>query len=743
MDPELAALEAEFASLQSALNEPTQQASMQSGVTAPTAQEVVDQAPWYTPLGVERLKRQVQFDVPVGLAKALAGTADIVAYPAVKALQYAGAPVETFGTSEAVKGLAEYLAPKLNVQAETPTQEVVSFLAPSPLSKAKLTTQVGQGLASYLGYKGGQLAAPESTVAPLAGALLAPAVVSGISKAGQGIQKLGSRLSISPPTLQEETNALVQSVDSNVAKLSPSTIEHPSRTVVSTGTQQVNNIITAKKDLKAAVKAAFEDPEVYNANVPTTGLRNDVNTIVSDWSGGRKTEVGDSNLKDAIGKLLKLEKPKLGQALAAFTTETPNEVPLGELHKLQIQIGASLGKGDTFTPDEALAAKLYDYIGNLIDNTPGGEKLVAAKQLSKAFRDAFVWDPTTKTKAPLASAQRKESEKVVSFLTGGSSRFNALQKAGVDITPITEQLVNEFNALKTPQAKLDWINKNRPVLENAPFWNIFEDAGTKLETQLGKVEPLVNQPTQLGQLLGQVALSKLSSTSGLSPLSLAIALGQRYGKEAVGGVLEKAGGLVGSLPQGDVAQALQRAGVAVGDTQAPVAVKPSSVPTQDAETAALEAELQALKEQMPKEEVKVGKQNISLPIGEEFAPPSLVKAVMQVESGGKTDAVSPKGARGPMQLMPGTAKQLGVDINDPQENIHGGSRYLQQMINKYGKKDIALAAYNWGPGNIDKAIRQLKADGKRVTWSNIMQAVKVPMETRLYVNKVLSKEQQA
>jgi len=143
------------------------------------------------------------------------------------------------------------------------------------------------------------------------------------------------------------------------------------------------------------------------------------------------------------------------------------------------------------------------------------------------------------------------------------------------------------------------------------------------------------------------------------------------------------------------------------------------------------------------ETVKVGKQNISIPAGKEFAPPSLVRAVMKVESGGKQEAVSPKGATGLMQLMPGTAKALGVDPKDPQENVEGGSKYLQQMLNKYGKKDIALAAYNWGPGNIDRAIRAVKADGKRVTWANIMQAVKVPMETRLYVNKVLTNEREA
>lgn len=83
--------------------------------------------------------------------------------------------------------------------------------------------------------------------------------------------------------------------------------------------------------------------------------------------------------------------------------------------------------------------------------------------------------------------------------------------------------------------------------------------------------------------------------------------------------------------------------------------------------------------------------------------PDLALRVMNRESGGKANAVSPKGAMGPMQLMPGTAKDLGVDPSDPYQNITGGVTYLKKMIDRYGGDEAkGLAAYNAGPGAVDK-----------------------------------------
>jgi soluble lytic murein transglycosylase-like protein len=108
------------------------------------------------------------------------------------------------------------------------------------------------------------------------------------------------------------------------------------------------------------------------------------------------------------------------------------------------------------------------------------------------------------------------------------------------------------------------------------------------------------------------------------------------------------------------------------------------------------ATTQAIPQKTPRELVDAAAKKHGL-------PPGFVHSVVSAESGYKTDAISPKGAIGLMQLMPGTAQTYGADPHDPSQNVEAGAAYLRELLIKYnGDARLALAAYNAGPGAVSK-----------------------------------------
>jgi soluble lytic murein transglycosylase-like protein len=84
-------------------------------------------------------------------------------------------------------------------------------------------------------------------------------------------------------------------------------------------------------------------------------------------------------------------------------------------------------------------------------------------------------------------------------------------------------------------------------------------------------------------------------------------------------------------------------------------------------------------------------------------PADLLKAVIQTESSWRTDVVSPKGAKGLMQLIDSTAERFGVkNVFDPAENIKGGAKFLKHLMSKYNDVKLVLAAYNAGEGAVER-----------------------------------------
>ena len=161
------------------------------------------------------------------------------------------------------------------------------------------------------------------------------------------------------------------------------------------------------------------------------------------------------------------------------------------------------------------------------------------------------------------------------------------------------------------------------------------------------------------------------------------------------GISAKSTVVDGSAPR-PVIPALKR--IAIPKQAKPIQViskpEPVSLPPKPLETSHPTSRIQGLESYQ---------RHIDAAAAENSLDSALIASVIHAESGGDPRAVSPAGAKGLMQLVDSTAQQYGVtDSFDPGENIRAGSRFLKHLLDRYKDVKLALAAYNAGPGNVDR-----------------------------------------
>jgi len=594
---------------------------------------------------------QFLFDVLAGPTRAGAGLADVLSYPVVKGLEYAGAPVETFGLSKLVGLGAENVASRYGLRPETEAQELISFLTPSPLSKAKLLGQAGTGLAAYLGSEMAQKAMPESEYAGLVGALAGPAVASGAGKLAASIA----------PSLEDVGMGLQRKARG--ARVS---------------------------DYKLAKNAIIETVE----GDTTTQLKKSFDNLIE---------------KGTLGKSIDPESmyPKLQAA---------KEAAEDSIQSVLKETEAKVGPVPSPSFDKTL-----EYVS----------KNIAANDVDKYLNEVISLQDALRREGKGSLVYLNQQKKIIgeNWKNSPQSDPGFWRSLYRDMKGHIEKYAPEVKDLNKQKQDLIVVS---PIIERG-----FKATGADYD--IGKVQQLLNTTGGAGlaggAILGAAAGDVGSGVLGALTLrALSTPKGQNLAGKLATNLSKAMPKEVAAVSLGDLTTI---AGKAAPKDLQPSVTEPAALPEtgdwlNEAESLFVEPTPE------PKQSVKVGKQNISIPTGKEFAPPSLVRAVMKAESAGKQEAISPKGARGLMQLMPGTARDLGVNPDDPQDNVEGGSKLLRRLLNKYDSQEIALAAYNWGPGNIDKAIRKVRAAGKKVTWANILSEVKVPQETRKYVPKVIS-----
>lgn len=616
---------------------------------------------------------------------------------------------------------------------------------------------------------------------------------------------------------------------------------------VERGKSITNLLETSRKAQKKAANALYEDKSVRDIYVKPDALKGKAEQLYKQFY--TRKEVGQPLSPNAE---LTNEYDNLLNFAEGVKTPTQDIKPganlpenVGTLHDFRSKFRELARQAPANSPDEAFANALANKIDNLIEKTPGTEKLQEAKEEWKNYISTWFRDANNKTPL-LGQALKKQSpEEVAAFISKNSQVASDFEKLVGGVNPLKlAGEMEEFIAQPDINLKLKWIESKKALYNKSPIWSVLQDwkdylTKIKQTEEVGAISNLgpenVNaQAKSLVRALGgveRVAITEAGEQTGTSQAKNIARSRLTAGLGTTGAAI---GGLIGNVPgaiaggtatiagalafdkitrtkigQSNelVGKALQRALMDEGEalkfldlaekvgaeeaakatankalqqqydilmkegrrvvqgkvasgyneynfeplnqptatpsprpslitpltTSAPAMVEPTSSPTP---TAALNA--------TPVSEIsfipyKIKKGTVQIPTGPGLPEPKLIKAVIEAESSRDPLAISKAGARGLMQLIGSTAKEMGVDPTDPQENVVGGAVYLQENLDRFGDTKLALAAYNMGPNGLKKYMKQSKA----TTWEQLLAADKrgkidLPEETKNYVKKVMN-----
>ena len=670
--------------------------------------------------GAGQAARQFGFDVGAGAARAGAGLLDVLGAPLTFAARQLGADPETtryFPLTKELEPVSRDIAASFGVQPDTTTQEVVSFLAPSPLSKASALRQAVSGLAAYGGMKTGEAIAPESPYAGLLGAL-APGAATAAAR--RGVTKLAPGMVEKGKALQRNVFGLRQSDygSSRQAMLEVSPGEFESQVKKSADNLIQEKVLPKTTDADVLYDAAIIKQRELDDQIVSQLRKVDASgTKVKMPDFPRASKYIDSDKVDLT------EAKKYKEIISDFKKAVRNE--------------------SKFVEPEI--PTLYDELGRPIP-----------KEQSSTYRkalEAYVEEQKGRSKLSLDVLNKQRKVYGEKYKQGPQSDPGFWRAFYRDLKTHIESYAPEVKELNRKKQDLIVVE---PALKRA------KAAKTKT---LGDLTP-----SKIAYTTGTLGLPGFSymlggPALGVPAAAIAAALGTRPGRAATGRTLQALGEAGIQPSQLDLARALQSGAVAAASGQETPVIAPEATMSEDDQLQQIAAMLEQAKREealldqatpeatatptatqtpeatetpTPQPTIVANGQKYAIPTGEQYADPNLVKAIIQVESAGKPKAVTKKGATGLMQLMPATARDLGVNPKDPQQNIEGGSRYIKDELDRFIDTKLALAAYNWGRGNVRNALKKLRADDREETWENIVKYLSVPKETRDYVKRVLS-----